>query len=176
VCHPFSVVMWFVGGGCFPGPLPPATLPAPFQGASSSTSSSTSRTFQSRCSIYYAPGTAESINFVPPNAHVRSPELNLNVRTKTYSFRTRSDQSRRPKHRVCASPRPAEGAAAKWGRAWHWTYPVCPLPRAGFACARRTSGSTAPTGWVGGSGSAAGASAARASSSAPGLRTAPLPA
>ena len=33
VCDPFRVVMWFVGGGRFPGALPPATLPAPFQGA-----------------------------------------------------------------------------------------------------------------------------------------------
>jgi hypothetical protein len=33
VCDPFRVVMWFGGGGRFPGALPPATLPVPFQGA-----------------------------------------------------------------------------------------------------------------------------------------------
>jgi hypothetical protein len=33
VCDPFRIVWWFVGGGRFPGALPPATLPAPFQGA-----------------------------------------------------------------------------------------------------------------------------------------------
>jgi hypothetical protein len=38
VCDPFRVVMWFVGGGRFPGALPPARLLAPFQGASRSTS------------------------------------------------------------------------------------------------------------------------------------------
>ncbi len=86
MCDPFRVVMWFVGGGRFPGPLPPATLPAPFQGASSSTSSSTSRTSEGRCSIYYAPGTTESNKFAPPNAHARSPELNLDVRTRNYSL------------------------------------------------------------------------------------------
>jgi hypothetical protein len=32
VCDPFRVVMWFVGGGRFPGALPPASLPAPLSG------------------------------------------------------------------------------------------------------------------------------------------------
>jgi hypothetical protein len=33
VCDPCRVVMRFVGGGRFPGALPPARLPAPFQDA-----------------------------------------------------------------------------------------------------------------------------------------------
>jgi hypothetical protein len=73
MCDPFRVVMWFVGGGRFPGALPPARLPVPFQGASRSTS----RTSQGRYSIYYAPGTGAVQQIRAPERPCQGPEIKL---------------------------------------------------------------------------------------------------
>jgi hypothetical protein len=76
MCDPFRVVMWLMGGGRFPGALPPAGYQRPFRARSAAHPGPP----KADTAFITHLAQAQSNKFAPPNA--QSGVLKLNSRVK----------------------------------------------------------------------------------------------